>query len=65
MDAGPAVARPAWVDIGPPSLARGAPRMGPQAERTSEWVNRTGEVQAPTQREVCMRMPMGFALFNV
>eukprot|EP00904_Undaria_pinnatifida_P010558 jgi/Undpi1/6632/HiC_scaffold_20.g09111.m1 len=28
------------------------PRLGPQAERSSAWVNRDGEVQPPTQREV-------------
>lgn len=45
-------ARPAWADAGPSALAGGIPHLGPQAERSSEWVNRDGEIRAPTQREV-------------
>lgn len=47
-----AAARPAWADAGPSALAGGIPFLGPQAERSSEWVNRDGEIRAPTQREV-------------
>lgn len=51
---GKPIARPAWADAAGPgvALAGGMGRLGPQAERTSEWVNRAGEVKAPTEREV-------------
>ncbi|CAN0503724.1 unnamed protein product, partial [Ectocarpus sp. 12 AP-2014] len=29
----------------------GIPRLGPQAERSSAWVNREGGLQPPTERE--------------
>lgn len=47
------VARPAWANAAGPNdaLAGGMVRLGPQAERNSEWVNRAGEVNAPTERE--------------
>lgn len=51
-----AVVRPAWADTAGPGalpLAGGIPRLGPQAERSSAWVNRDGEVKPPTEREVC------------
>lgn len=66
MDRGAAASiRPTWPDTGPVSLAGGIPRLGPQAERSSAWVNRDGEVQPPTEREVgvcvrgviCLRRP--------
>lgn len=45
--------RPAWADATRPgALSGGIPQLGPQAERSSEWVNRDGEVQPPTEREV-------------
>lgn len=52
------VARPAWANAAGPNdaLAGGMVRLGPQAERNSEWVNRAGEVNAPTEREViCLK----------
>ena len=53
MDGSSAAAiRPTWPDTGTISLAGGIPRLGPQAERSSAWVNRDGEVQPPTEREV-------------
>lgn len=52
-------ARPAWAEAtGPGALAGGISRLGPQAERSSAWVNRAGEVKAPTQREVCFPASM-------
>ncbi|CAM9783522.1 unnamed protein product [Scytosiphon promiscuus] len=48
---GMAAIRPTWVDNGVGSLAGGIPRLGPQAERSSAWINRDGEVQPPTERE--------------
>lgn len=44
--------RPTWTDIGVGALAGGIPRLGPQSERSSAWINRDGEVQPPTEREV-------------
>lgn len=52
MDTEERPARPAWADSGQNFRTSGMPRLGPQAERSSAWVNRDGEVQAPTQREV-------------
>ncbi|CAM9903980.1 unnamed protein product [Pylaiella littoralis] len=47
-----AAIRPAWADTaGPGAHAGGIPRLGPQAERSSAWINRDGEVQPPTERE--------------
>lgn len=48
-----ATIKPTWPDTGPGALAGGIPRLGPQAERSSAWVNRDGEVKPPTEREVC------------
>lgn len=45
--------RPSWADMGPRTPPRGIPPLGPQAERSSEWVNRDGDVQGPSKREVC------------
>lgn len=47
-----ATIKPTWPDTGPGALAGGIPRLGPQAERSSAWVNRDGEVKPPTEREV-------------
>lgn len=52
---GPAATiKPTWPDTGPAALGGGIPRLGPQAERSSAWVNRDGEVKPPTEREVCV-----------
>lgn len=50
-----AAIRPTWTDNGVGALAGGIPRLGPQSERSSAWINRDGEVQPPTEREVKMR----------
>lgn len=47
--------RPSWADMGPRTPPRRIPLLGPQAERSSEWVNRDGEVQGPPKREVCTK----------
>eukprot|EP00752_Nemacystus_decipiens_P012773 g11312.t1 len=47
----PATIKPTWTDTGPGTLVGGIPRLGPQAERSSAWVNRDGEVKPPTERE--------------
>lgn len=52
MDTDERPARPTWADSGQTFRTSGMPRLGPQAERSSAWVNRDGEVQPPTQREV-------------
>ncbi|CAM9212001.1 unnamed protein product, partial [Laminaria digitata] len=54
MDTEERPARPAWADSGQNFRTSGMPRLGPQAERSSAWFNRDGEVQAPTQREALM-----------
>lgn len=53
-----ATIKPTWSDTGPGALAGGIPRLGPQAERSSAWVNRDGEVKPPTEREVGGVLPV-------